>query len=82
MLSYQYVYRIAAGAYWDSDARAFKLDTKKDKRFAHWFAHVCKVLEEELDVKSQFGIRTTWTNFPNDVRNEMKALSGRSKEPN
>lgn len=76
MLSYQYVYRTAAGVYWDTDAMAFKLDTKNDKGFAHWFAHVCKVLEAEMDVKLQLGDRTTWTSIPNDVRNEME-LSNR-----
>lgn len=49
--SYQHVYRAAAGVYWDNDACAFKFNTKDDKRFAHWFAHVRKVLEDEIGVQ-------------------------------
>lgn len=40
--SYQYVYRAAAGVYWDNIAGAFKLGMKNDRRFAHWFAHLSK----------------------------------------
>ncbi|KQN75302.1 hypothetical protein ASF04_04235 [Duganella sp. Leaf61] len=75
--SYQYVYRAAAGVYWDDNVRAFKLDTKNDKRFAHWFAHVCKVLEEEMNVRLHLGNRTAWTNVPNDVRSEIELSHGR-----
>ena len=75
--SYQYVYRAAAGVYWDDNVGAFKLDTKNDKRFAHWFAHVCKVLEAEMNVRLLLGSRTAWTNVPNDVRNEIELSHGR-----
>jgi hypothetical protein len=75
--SYQYVYRVAAGVYWDNDAGAFKFDTKNDKRFAHWFAHLRKVLEEEMNVQLSLESRTTWTNVPNDVRHEIELSNGR-----
>lgn len=75
--SYQYVYRAAAGVYWDDNVRAFKLDTKNDKRFVHWFAYVCKVLEEEMNVRLRLGNRTAWTNVPTDVRSEIELSHGR-----
>lgn len=75
--SYQYVYRAAAGVYWDNDAGAFKFNTKNDKRSAHWFAHVRKVLEEEMSVQLCLGGQTAWTNVPNDVRHEIELSNGR-----
>jgi hypothetical protein len=75
--SYQYVYRAAAGVYWDDNAGAFKLDMKNDKRFAHWFAHLCKVLEDEMNIQLHLGSRTAWTNVPNDVRSEIELSHGR-----
>lgn len=70
--SYQYVYRAASGVYWDDKAGAFKLDMKNDKRFAHWFAHIRKVLEAEMNIQLHLGRRTAWTNVPNDARNEIE----------
>ena len=32
--SYQYVYRAAAGVYWDADRKAFKLSTQNDGSYA------------------------------------------------
>ena len=75
--SYQYVYRAAAGVYWDDNVRAFKLDTKNDKRFAHWFAHLSKVLKDEMNVQLHVGGQTAWTNVPNDVRREIELSNGR-----
>lgn len=75
--SYQYVYRAAAGVYWDDNAGAFKLNMKNDKRFVHWFAHVSKILEEEMNVQLHLEVRTTWINVPNIVRNEIELSRSR-----
>ncbi len=75
--SYQYVYRAAAGVYWDNVAGAFTLDMKNDKRFAHWFAHLSKVLEDEMNVQLHVGGQTAWTNVPNDVRSKIELSNGR-----
>jgi hypothetical protein len=50
---------------------------KNDTRFAHWFTHVSKVLEDEMNVKLHLGSRTAWTNVPNDVRSEIELSHGR-----
>jgi len=75
--SYQYVYRASAGVYWDNVAGAFKLSIKNDKRFAHWFAHLRKVLEDEMNVQLHVAEQTAWTNVPTDVRSEIELSNGR-----
>ncbi len=70
--SYQHVYRAAAGVYWDNDFGAFKFDTKNDKRLVHWFAHVRQVIEEEMDVRLLLDSKTTWTNVPSQIQQEIQ----------
>ncbi len=74
--SYQHVYRAAAGVYWDNDVGAFKFDVKNDQRFAHWFAHIRKVLEDEMDVRLRLDSTTTWSNVPDDVQREIELAAG------
>jgi hypothetical protein len=69
--SYQYVYRAAAGVHWDNDAGAFKFATKNDNRYARWFAHIRKVLEQEMGVQLRLDCNVTWTNVPEGVRHEI-----------
>lgn len=74
--SYQYVYRAAAGIYWDNDTGAFKFKTKSDTRFVHWFAHLCEVLEDEMDLRLRLDGRTTWTNVPSNIQREIELAYG------
>jgi hypothetical protein len=55
---------------------AFKFNTKKDRRFVRWFAHIREVLEDEMDVRLRLDCRTTWTNVPGNVPHEMELASG------
>jgi hypothetical protein len=54
---------------------------KNDKRFAHWFAHLSEVLEDEMNVQLHVWGQTVWTNVPNDVRREMSYLTVGCKRP-
>ncbi|RJX32774.1 MAG: hypothetical protein C4516_03270 [Oxalobacter sp.] len=51
--SYQYVYRAAAGIYWDQERAAFKFATKKDSQCAKWFAHIVNVAGQEMGLRLQ-----------------------------
>lgn len=74
--SYQHVYRAAAGVHWDNDSGAFKFATKKDNRYAHWFAHISKVLEQEMGLQLRLDSNVTWTNVPEDVRHQIELGRG------
>lgn len=58
--SYQYVYRSAAGVYWDQDGKAFTFATKNDGNYARWFAHILKVIDDEMGVQLRLAKVVTW----------------------
>jgi hypothetical protein len=72
--SYQYVYRAAAGVYWDQDRRAFRFATKNDGRYAKWFAHILSVLNDEMGLQLRLAKAVTWTAVPDEVRDELSML--------
>lgn len=72
--SYQYVYRAAAGVYWDQDAKAFIFATKNDGRYAKWFAHILNVLDDEMGLQLRLANEVTWTAVSDEVRNELLML--------
>ena len=70
--SYQYVYRAAAGIYWDQERAAFKFATKKDGQCAKWFAYIVKVAGEEMGLRLQLSPDVAWANVPREVRDEIQ----------
>ncbi len=72
--SYQYVYRAAAGVYWDQDGKAFRFATKKDGLYAKWFAHILNVLDDEMTLQLRLARVVTWTGVSNEVRDEILML--------
>lgn len=75
-VSYQHVYRAATGVYWDNDAGAFKFNLKSDDRYAHWFAHIREVLDDEMDLQLRLDSNLTWTNVPDNAKREIARASG------
>jgi hypothetical protein len=74
--SYQHVYRVAAGIYWDNDAGAFKFNMKSDNNLVQWFAHIREVLEDEMDIRLRLDSRTTWKNVPSNIQHEIELAYG------
>lgn len=72
--SYQYVYRAAAGVYWDQDRKAFEFATKNDGFYAKWFAHMLNVLDDEMGLKLRLAKVVTWTGVSDVVRDELLIL--------
>ena len=70
--SYQYVYRAAAGVYWDQERAAFRFATKKDGQCGKWFAHIVSIAGEEMGLCLQLSCNVTWKNVPNEVRDEIQ----------
>jgi hypothetical protein len=70
--SYQYVYRAAAGIYWDQERAGFKFATKKNGQYAKWFAHIVNVASEEMGLRLQLSPSVAWTNIPNEARDEIQ----------
>lgn len=69
--SYQYVYRAGSGVYWDQDLNAFKFSTKNDGLYTKWFKHILRIVEAELGLRLRLNQNVTWTNIPDEIREEM-----------
>ena len=73
--SYQYIYRAAAGVYWNPAVNAFEFATRNEGQIDQWFWHVSHAVLEELGVRLQLDIGVTWTNIPVEVRSSLMAKS-------
>lgn len=72
---YQYVYRAAAGVYWDQEQYAFKLAARADDGYANCFAHILKILEDEMGLQLRLSDKVTWINVPDKVKYEILGIA-------
>lgn len=68
--SYQYIYREAAGVYWDNNLHGFKFpatgkmsNVESFEHTAESFEHILKVVESGLEVKLVLSDGTEWNNM-------------------
>jgi len=71
--SYQYVYREAAGVYWDDEHHGFKSTEMKEWSAASWFSHIVTVVEQGLGVRLSLGRDVRWNNVPAVDRQAIEA---------
>ena len=65
---YQYVYREAAGVYWDNENHGFKSTQMKEKPCSEWFSHITGVVKSGLGIELVLSPETSWQDIPeNDV---------------
>ena len=57
---YQYVYREAAGVYWDPKLRGFKSTELKEWTPAQWFLHMIDIVRMGVGVELVFGESIQW----------------------
>jgi hypothetical protein len=67
---YQYVYREAAGVYWDNDLHGFKSTPVKQLSYSKWFFHIVGVAKY-VGVDLQLSNKTTWKDIPEKDKNEI-----------
>lgn len=70
--TYQYVYREAAGVYWDESRRGFKSTPIKEWSCSKWFLHIVGVVQTGLGVKLRLGKSVTWRNIPDQEKVEIE----------
>lgn len=61
---YQYVYREAAGVYWDNENHGFKSVPIKDKPCSEWFSHIVSVVRSGLGLELVLNSEVSWQNIP------------------
>ena len=70
--SYQYVYREAAGVYWDQDQIGFKSTPLGEWTISKWFFHIKAVVKEGLNVDLKIYNNVTWENISIAEQKEKK----------
>ena len=70
--SYQYIYREAAGVYWDGKRKAFKSTPIREWSCSMWFAHIVKVVLAGLGVGLRLGSNVSWINIPDEQKMKIQ----------
>ena len=60
--AYEYVYRAAAGVYWDASTRGFRSTPMDGRSAAWWYSHIVDVVRSELGVELALGREVKWRN--------------------
>lgn len=68
---YQYIYRAAAGVYWDQAQRGFKCTPLKEWSCSQWFNKIVSVVRSELGVELTLANHVTWSNVPEKEKAEI-----------
>ena len=69
---YEYIYRAAAGVYWDQDKIGFKSTPMKEKTCFQWFRHIVDAVRSELGVELKLGTDVIWLNVPAQQKEEIQ----------
>lgn len=65
---YQYVYREAAGVYWDEQRHGFKSTPMKEWSCSKWFFQIVGVVQSSLGVELCLGTEVAWLNITAEER--------------
>lgn len=70
---YQYVYREAAGVYWDPDRRGFKSTELKEWKPSDWFSHIVQIVRSGIGVELRLGESLRWNNISENEKKKILA---------
>jgi hypothetical protein len=70
--SYQYVYREAAGVYWDEKEKGFKSTPLREWTISKWFFHIKDIVKIGLNVDLEMNGNITWENIPITEQEKIK----------
>ncbi len=68
---YHYVYRAAAGVYWDEAERAFKSTPMKEWSCTDWYRQIVSVVSAELGVVLHLAENVSWAGLSEAERAEI-----------
>lgn len=70
--SFQYVYREAAGVYWDEKEKGFKSTLLSEWTVSKWFFHIKNIVKIGLNLNLEMDNNITWENIPTDEQEKIK----------
>lgn len=68
---YQYIYREAAGVYWDTDNKGFKSTPINDRTISEWFFHITGTVKSGLNIDLALSEKAFWGNIPDAEKDEI-----------
>ena len=69
---YQYVYREAAGVYWDENQKAFKSTPLNEWTESKWFIHIKNIVKSGLNIGLSVDKNVKWNNIADEEINKIK----------
>lgn len=69
---YQYVYREAAGVYWDEKQKGFMSTELKEWTVSDWYSHIKDIVRSSLNIDLKLNDTTTWENIPENEQIKIK----------
>ena len=71
---YQYIYREAAGVYWNQERAGFESRDAYKMPFEWWYLHIVSLVKESLGVELVRTQSTKWVNVPIAVKSKIEVL--------
>ncbi|MFK8046405.1 MAG: hypothetical protein AB8B72_12990 [Crocinitomicaceae bacterium] len=69
---YHYVYREAAGVYWDENQKAFKSTPLNEWTESKWFIQIKEIVKSGLNVELSVDKNVKWNNIADGEINKIK----------
>jgi hypothetical protein len=69
---YQYVYREAAGVYWDNIQKGFKSNPMIEWTVSDWYFHIKDIVRSGLNVHLTLDEALVWENIPDSEKEKIK----------
>ena len=79
--SYQYIYREAAGVYWDEQEKGFKSTPLREWTISKWFFHIKDIVKIGLNMNLEMDNNISWENIPTDEQEKIKDALQSSRRP-
>ncbi|WP_156126228.1 hypothetical protein [Hymenobacter sp. DG25B] len=70
---YQYVYREAAGVYWDNSQKGFRSTPLREWTISDWFMHIKEIVKTSLNVDLKLSNSLIWENIPEIEQTKIKS---------
>ena len=68
---YQYVYREAAGVYWDQKNKGFKSTPIRKWTCSEWYSHIAQVVKASLGVELRLATNADWKSVSEKDKQEI-----------
>lgn len=69
---YEYVYREAAGVYWDNAKHGFKSASMKEWSCAQWYKQIVSIVCSGLGIRLLLADHVTWSNVSEKEKAEIQ----------